>query len=160
MASKIAAVKAPVPGPSSSTCRACQTSAASIIRRASTGDEGAIAPTVFQLRRYSLKKAAVDMNESRTLYQRTKLSANFFVLSHVFDSVPMRLIRPAVLSIVAATLVSCGTPGYRITLKDGRQFLTASKPEFQEKTGYYRYETHGGRDALIRADEVLLIEQE
>lgn len=68
--------------------------------------------------------------------------------------------RPAVFGIVAATLVACSAPGYRITLKDGRQFLTASKPEFQGKTGYYRYETHGGRDALIRADEVLLIEQE
>lgn len=49
---------------------------------------------------------------------------------------------------------------YRITLKDGRQFQSAGKPDFQEKTGYYRYQTHEGRDALIRADEVLLIEQE
>lgn len=72
----------------------------------------------------------------------------------------MRLFRHTASIVFAAILVSCGSPMYRITLKDGRQFQSAGKPDFQEKTGYYRYQTHEGRDALIRADEVLLIEQE
>jgi hypothetical protein len=53
----------------------------------------------------------------------------------------------------------CGSaPTYKITLKDGREFIAASKPKMQRKTGYYRYQNFQGRDALIRAEEVLLIE--
>ena len=62
---------------------------------------------------------------------------------------------------IALGLASCAGPSqYKITLKDGRQFQAASKPEFVTKTGYYRYENFQGRDALIRGDEVLLIEEE
>jgi predicted Rossmann fold nucleotide-binding protein DprA/Smf involved in DNA uptake len=49
---------------------------------------------------------------------------------------------------------------YKITLKDGREFLSNGPPEFQRKTGYYRYKTFQDRDALLRADEVLLIEEQ
>lgn len=56
---------------------------------------------------------------------------------------------------------SCASSGhYRITLKDGRQFQASSKPEYVAKTGYYKYQNFQGRDALIRGDEVLLIEEE
>jgi len=48
---------------------------------------------------------------------------------------------------------------YRMTLRDGREFITASQPQMQRKTGYYRYKTFQGRDALIRAEEVILIER-
>jgi hypothetical protein len=50
--------------------------------------------------------------------------------------------------------------GYKITLKDGREFLSNGRPEFQRKTGYYRYKTFQDRDALLRADEVLMIEEQ
>jgi len=63
--------------------------------------------------------------------------------------------------IFASTLLtgSCSSsPTYKITLKDGREFIAASKPKMQGKTGYYRYKNFQGRDALIRAEEVLLIE--
>jgi hypothetical protein len=46
-----------------------------------------------------------------------------------------------------------------MTLRDGREFITASQPQMQRKTGYYRYKTFQGRDALIRAEEVILIER-
>ena len=68
-----------------------------------------------------------------------------------------RLILAVILTVL---LASCGSPLYRISLKDGRQFLASGKPEFQEKTGYYQYRNLQGRDALVRADEVLLIEQQ
>lgn len=62
---------------------------------------------------------------------------------------------------VASLLCSCScSQRYRITLKDGREFQAAGKPVYQSKTGYYKYETCQGRDALIRSDEVLLIEEE
>jgi hypothetical protein len=48
---------------------------------------------------------------------------------------------------------------HQITLKDGRQFQCRGEPDFVRKTGYYRYRNFHGRDALIRADEVLLIEE-
>ncbi len=58
-------------------------------------------------------------------------------------------------------LSGCGSSGnYRITLRDGREFIAASKPDLQSKTGYYRYRNFQGRDALIRADEVLMIQRE
>jgi hypothetical protein len=56
-------------------------------------------------------------------------------------------------------LPSCGSTTYKITLKDGREFLAEGEPEYQTKTGYYRYRTFQDRDALLRADEVLLIEE-
>lgn len=68
--------------------------------------------------------------------------------------------RLALLSIILV-LPSCASSSqYRITLKDGREFQAASKPEYVAKTGYYKYETFQGRDALIRGDEVLLIVEE
>ena len=64
-------------------------------------------------------------------------------------------------TLACLTLISCGSDGnYRITLRDGREFIAASKPGFQTKTGYYRYKNFQGRDALIRADEVLMIQRE
>lgn len=72
--------------------------------------------------------------------------------------------RPLVRFLVTAAclcLCSCGSgDNYRITLRDGREFITASKPEMQRKTGYYRYKNFQGRDALIRADEVFMIQRE
>lgn len=49
---------------------------------------------------------------------------------------------------------------YKITLKDGREYLSNTRPEYQGKTGYYRYRTFQKRDALLRADEVLMIEEQ
>lgn len=59
------------------------------------------------------------------------------------------------------TLPACSTgPTYKITLKDGREYLCQGTPEFQKKTGYYRYRTLQDRDAMLRADEVLAIEEQ
>lgn len=64
------------------------------------------------------------------------------------------------IAVALAALASCGSPIYRISLKDGREYLSKGKPEFQKKTGYYQYENLHGRDALVRADEVLTIEEQ
>jgi len=62
---------------------------------------------------------------------------------------------------VILALPACQSGGsYKITLKDGRQYLCKSRPEYQGKTGYYRYKTFQDRDALLRADEVLMIEEQ
>ncbi len=66
------------------------------------------------------------------------------------------------LSLLSAPLlVSCSMPDlfasttpHKIRLKDGREVLCSGQPEYQEKTGYYRYRTPDKRDAVIRADEV------
>lgn len=66
------------------------------------------------------------------------------------------------LTLVALTtsLAGCQSTGsYKITLKDGRQYVCKGKPEYQGKTGYYRYRTFQDRDSLLRADEVLMIEE-
>jgi len=71
------------------------------------------------------------------------------------------LLRP--LSILALTglLIGCESTGsYKITLKDGRQYMCKGRPQFQGKTGYYRYRTFQDRDSLLRADEVLMIEEQ
>lgn len=70
-----------------------------------------------------------------------------------------RLILAALLLVSTLLFQGCGSSStYKITLKDGREFIAASKPKMQRKTGYYRYQNFQGRDALIRAEEVLLIE--
>lgn len=72
----------------------------------------------------------------------------------------MAFIRLLIAAVLVTTLAACGSPTYRISLKDGRDFLSKGKPEFQKKTGYYQYENLSGRDALVRADEVLTIEEQ
>lgn len=66
------------------------------------------------------------------------------------------------LTIVAAALLlsGCSSPLWKIQLKDGREFISKSKPELQTKTGYYRYKNMQGRDALLQAQEVLMVEQQ
>ena len=73
-------------------------------------------------------------------------------------SLSLRVVFACVLTVCAGACSSTET--YRLTLKDGREFQAASKPQMQRKTGYYRYKNFEGRDALIRAEEVLLIVRE
>lgn len=72
----------------------------------------------------------------------------------------MSLARLFAVFAAAAALASCSSQLYRINLKDGRAFLSEGKPRYQQKTGYYQYTTPHGREALIRADEVLLVEED
>ena len=66
------------------------------------------------------------------------------------------------LTIVAAALLlsGCGTTLWKIQLKDGREYISTEKPELQTKTGYYRYKNLQGKDALLQAQEVLMVEQQ
>ncbi len=65
--------------------------------------------------------------------------------------------------ILAPWLLLCSCqagPTYKITLKDGREYLCQGLPQFQKKTGYYRYRTLQDRDAMLRADEIFAIEEQ
>ncbi len=64
------------------------------------------------------------------------------------------------LSVCLVVMISCSTPHYKITLRDGREYMTASKPEYSPKTGYYRFRAITGKDALIRADEILMMNEQ
>jgi hypothetical protein len=57
-------------------------------------------------------------------------------------------------------LPACRGPHYKIQLRDGREIIAVSQPEFQTKTGYYRYVNIQGKDALVLREEVLLIEEQ
>lgn len=57
-------------------------------------------------------------------------------------------------------LASCSSEIWTIELKDGRRLIATSTPQFQRKTGYYQYENQHGRDALVQAEEVILITKE
>lgn len=71
-----------------------------------------------------------------------------------------RIFRALIPALLLLSICSCGSnETYRMTLRDGREFIAASQPVMQRKTGYYRYKTFQGRDALIRAEEVILIER-
>ncbi len=70
-----------------------------------------------------------------------------------------KFLRPS-LALSAVVMMSCSTTHYKITLRDGREFMTASKPEYSEKTGYYRFRALTGKDALIRADEILMMNEQ
>src|SRR5438477_11786505 len=60
----------------------------------------------------------------------------------------------------AFSLAACNTTHYKITLRDGREYMTASKPQFSAKTGYYKFRGLNGKDALIRADEILMMNEQ
>lgn len=72
---------------------------------------------------------------------------------------PDVLLRTLVL-LPAVFLCACSHAHYRVTLRDGGEIITASKPDFVAKTGYYRYRSINGKDALVRADEVLHIQEQ
>ncbi len=59
---------------------------------------------------------------------------------------------------MAVCLFSCTSCAvsdpYKVTLIDGREFKTGTRPEFNTKTGYYKFRDVSGRDALVRADEI------
>jgi hypothetical protein len=88
------------------------------------------------------------------------MSATSF--SVVLRFIPVMAIARSLLILILSLLIaSCGsTDTWRISTRDGRQFLCEGEPQFQTKTGYYRYRNFQGRDALIRADEVVQIEQD
>lgn len=72
----------------------------------------------------------------------------------------MNASRISLLLLISAT-ASCSVPDmfvsttpHTIKLKDGREVRCAGEPQYQEKTGYYRYRTPDKRDAVIRADDV------
>ena len=65
-----------------------------------------------------------------------------------------------VLCALALLSASCSGTHHKITLRDGREFYTANTPHYVEKTGYYRYHALNGKDALVRADEVLFIHEQ
>lgn len=54
----------------------------------------------------------------------------------------------------------CSSSSYKITLRDGREFMASTRPEYNAKTGYYKFRSLQDKDALIRADEVLLIHEQ
>ena len=75
-----------------------------------------------------------------------------------------RYFRLPTLALALVLLAGCQSPAsrvsYKITLKDGREYHSSGRPDFQRKTGYYRYKNFQNRDALLRADEVLMIEEQ
>jgi len=71
----------------------------------------------------------------------------------------MPVFRCFLLITTLGLLSSCQSgSNHKITLKDGREFLCKGEPQYVGKTGYYRYRTFQDRDAMLRADEVLMIE--
>jgi hypothetical protein len=79
-------------------------------------------------------------------------------------STAMNAMRRLLLILPVISLVSCSVPGmfasttpHKIKLKDGREVPCEGAPQYQEKTGYYRYRTPDKRDAVIRADDVATI---
>ncbi len=66
----------------------------------------------------------------------------------------------ALASLPVVLVCACSNAHYRISLRAGGEIIAAGKPEFIAKTGYFRYRATNGKDALVRADEVLRVEQQ
>lgn len=71
----------------------------------------------------------------------------------------MKHLRLLILIACSVCCAGCASAHYRITLKDGREFMTASKPEFDSKIGYYRFRGMNQKQSLIRADEILMMNE-
>lgn len=74
------------------------------------------------------------------------------------SSIPFHMNSLSVRFLMAVCLFSCASCAvsapYKVTLIDGREFKTDSKPEFNTKTRYYKFRDESGKDALVRADEI------
>ncbi len=70
---------------------------------------------------------------------------------------PFMLLSAIVLTSCSMPDMFASTTPHKIKLKDGREVPCNGAPQYQEKTGYYRYRTPDKRDAVIRADEVATI---
>ena len=87
-----------------------------------------------------------------------------FLLAGTAPLMPLNPTMKAKFRVFSAFLVllsfsSCAGDHWRIRLKDGSEYAATSQPEYQSKTGYYRYRNGYGKDALLRAEEVLLVER-
>ena len=82
------------------------------------------------------------------------------MILHLSAVTQVSMIRRLSVLFFAVLLSACSSESWKITLKDGRVLSALAEPEFQRKTGYYRYENEGGKDALVKAQEVLLIERQ
>ncbi len=69
----------------------------------------------------------------------------------------MRSLALSIALLALLGFVGCSSTNYRISLKDGREFFSSSQPYFVSKTGYWRYKDLSGKDALVRAEEVITI---
>jgi hypothetical protein len=76
------------------------------------------------------------------------------------NSFAVMLCRFFLLCFTALALVSCSNQSWKIQLKDGRVLSALDEPQFQSKTGYYRYRNENDREAMVQAREVLLIERQ
>ena len=79
----------------------------------------------------------------------------------------MKLLTRLATAAALMMTTSCAMPdmnsapgAYCIKTRDGREVMCNGKPLLQESTGYYRYRTFQDRDAMLRADEVLMIEEQ
>jgi hypothetical protein len=91
----------------------------------------------------------------------TRVAASRERFSFRTVQVPMPPLRRPALLLLPLLLAACqAPPTYKITLKDGREYLCLGVPKYQQKTGYYRYRTLKDRDAMLRADEVLAIQEQ
>ena len=105
----------------------------------------------------TLEKVTCLKDEQK--YRKSRL--NRTVIS---TSTAMSAMCRLLLTLPVILLVSCSMPAmfasttpHRIKLKDGREVPCEGAPQYQEKTGYYRYRTPDKRDAVIRADDVATI---
>lgn len=69
----------------------------------------------------------------------------------------IRLMRTAIHFGALSLLVSCASSPHVIELRSGRELNAMNEPEYKSKTGYFRYVDQDGRDAMVRADDVLHI---
>ena len=66
-----------------------------------------------------------------------------------------RIARILLISVTAA-LMACASP-YLIVLKDGTEIHSRGEPDFDDRSGFYRYESVDGREHQINKDEVKAI---
>ncbi len=65
----------------------------------------------------------------------------------------------ALASLSMLFCTGCAGTHYKISLRDGTEFMAASKPEYNPKTGYYKFRALNHKDALIRSDEIIMMQE-
>ncbi len=68
-------------------------------------------------------------------------------------------VRFIILVALSAALGSCASSTtHTIVMRDGNRIQAQGRPELLQNTGYYRYHTTTNRDGLVRAADVVRVE--
>ena len=65
----------------------------------------------------------------------------------------MKRLGAVIATVAAVVIIGCASP-YMITLLDGSTIESKAEPDFDKKTGFYKFESSAGKQVKLNKDQV------